>query len=86
LIAGKPATTFDLANFENHGVRGKGKFRQLVAVLVATLPNEFEYIYVESVLNERLAKSLPSMGFKMKEGDEDSPAPSFYLRTAGIQK
>jgi hypothetical protein len=82
MIEGQLARTFDLANFENHSKRkGKGQFRRLLPRLKKELAShpqakDIDYIFVESVLNERLAASLPSMGFRPIK---KSFPPCFYM-------
>jgi len=73
LIDGIALACFDIANVEAR-VKGKGAFKRLIAKIRANYP--CVPIYVESVLNERLAESLPRMGFKSIEG---SVPPSFVL-------
>jgi hypothetical protein len=73
LVDGDMLACFDIANAEVE-VKGKGTFKKLIAKIRANYP--CVPIYAESVLNERLAKSLPRMGFKSVEG---SMPPSFVL-------
>lgn len=82
VIDGSIVRTFDLANFECAArYRGKGLFRALVPQLKAELATNahcaaIKGIYVENVLNDRLAKSLPSMGFQLVAGTEP---PCFWM-------
>lgn len=78
IVGGQVRKTFDLANFSNtkRKERGKGAFRLFIASLPFLLKGHFDVIYVESVQNPRLAKSLPSMGFKLAMPLDP---PSFYL-------
>lgn len=70
--------TFDIANIQNKDewTRGQGGFRVLLKCFENRLKQypKFDAIYIESVLNDRLAQSLPSMGFTLVEG---SNPPSF---------
>lgn len=91
LIDGNVIDTLDIANVDQlEKQRGKGKFRQLVIDLTKLLESkpdlrkQIKGIYVESVLNDRLAASLPSMGFKpvthsSSKWTKDHVAPCFYL-------
>lgn len=69
IINGKLAECFDIANIDNREVRGTGGFWKLVDEIKSLLETNaavrknITYIYVESVLNKRLAKSLPKHGF-----------------------
>lgn len=83
MIEGQLTETFDFANFENHSLhKGKGFFRHLLPRLKRELrelhvARDIKCIFIESVLNERLAASLPSMGFLPVAG---SWPPCFYMR------
>ena len=74
---------FDIANITNNGARGKGKFKQLLNETKNLLESNEELrdgiqaIYVESVLNNRLAISLPTMGFELVSNTEP---PSFSMK------
>lgn len=65
--------------------RGKGGFRRMLENLEVLLVSEpthrgsITHIYVESVLNEQLAGSLPSMGFTLQP---NTVPPSFYRKVA----
>lgn len=83
-VDGATVNTFDLASIEqSEKQRGKGKFRQLVIDLKDlltsndTLRGSIKGIFVESVLNDRLADSLPSMGFNLVPR---SNPPCFYMK------
>lgn len=78
IVEGQVRKTFDLANFSNtkRKERGKGLFRAFIKELPAHLKGQFDVIYVESVQNPQLEKSLPSMGFKLAQ---PLYPPSFYL-------
>lgn len=74
---------FDIANITNNGERGKGKFKQLLNETKNLLESNEELrdgiqaIYVESVLNNRLVISLPTMGFELVSNTEP---PSFSMK------
>lgn len=74
MLKGQQRDTIDLANFEV-AVRGEGTLKALIARLRRDYPTYA--LYVDCVLNERLADSLPGMGFTLREGG--SYPPSFYL-------
>lgn len=85
MIDGKKVYCLDLANIENreYRKRGQGYFRDLIKALAKTQRGTFGALYTESVINTRLAASLPSMGFSDAAGHEDTVSPSFYMLLDG---
>jgi hypothetical protein len=83
LIDKETAKTFDIASIEqDEDQRGKGEFRQLVVNLKKLLSDDalrgqIEGIYIENLLNDRLATSLPSMGFNLVPR---TVPPCFYMK------
>ena len=78
LINNQITNTFDVASIKvQEKQRGKGLFKTFLIDLrsVLTTSYEYKYIYVESVLENRLLDFLPSVGFTMCPG---SIPPSFY--------
>lgn len=73
MLDGQQRDTIDLANFEVLE-RGKGTLKALIERLRRDYPDHA--LYVDRVLNDRLANSLPAMGFTLMEGG--SYPPSFY--------
>lgn len=66
MVNGEFVVLFDIATVEQEEAeRGKGKFRKFLISLEGLLSTEeaIKGIFVENVLNERLAASLPYMGF-----------------------
>lgn len=85
-VDGAVRDTFDLANIStDEHLRGKGEFRAMVLTLVKLLEKDKELrgeitcVYIESVLNDRLAASLPTMGFALQP---NTVPPSFYHKLA----
>lgn len=78
LLLGAVVSTFDIATIDTpEELRGQGSFRRLIPALVKLLTGKFSYIYIENVLNPRLERALPGMGFICLEGVFTPPC--FYL-------
>lgn len=88
--AGMPVNTIDLANIVNTVNPGEGAFRALIQELrrllevALVLRGVAQCLYLESVMNERFAQSLPSMGFFRQIDISDvlslgRHTPSFFL-------
>jgi N-acetylglutamate synthase and related acetyltransferases len=72
------ARTFDVANIKvNEQMQGQGIFTHWLTVIEdAARKAGFECVYVESLLNPRLADFLARRGYTQKGGIEP---PSYYL-------
>lgn len=76
-INGKCLNTFDIASIKSLQP-GSGAFRGLIAdieALLITSAKPVAGIFIESVMNPRLASTLPTMGFVLVAG---SNPPSFF--------
>lgn len=77
---------FDIATINNEEfARGKGQFKGLLLALVATLKSSpvqniyaFQGIYIENVLNPRLAIFIEKMGF-VRTTLTPSPTPCYLF-------
>lgn len=85
MIEAEATDTFDVANVEvQEDLRGRGMFTTFIVNLEVLLRSELllsrsniQVLYVENVLNHRLAVSLAEWDFTRIEGSEP---PCFYRR------
>lgn len=82
-IFGDIVDTFDIANIicDDEQLRGNGNFRKLLVDLEYMLQQyDFDAIYIENVLNKKLATSLPSMGFTEMKNYGFPELPSCFVK------
>lgn len=76
---------FDLANMEQpQDLRGQGRLWALIEQLDRELPSGFQILYIESVLNDRLAASLRARPEWIEV--QGSTPPTFFRWRAGLDK
>jgi N-acetylglutamate synthase-like GNAT family acetyltransferase len=75
--------TFDVANIEvHHEYRGEGRFTEWLNTAEAEAKkNEFDAVFVESILEERLIPFLERRGYQHMPG---SVPPSMYLMVNNV--
>ena len=82
-IVNQPYYTFDVANILCPDVtaRGQGEFWKFLDSLPELIrqhrPKEYSYLFIESVVNAKLALSLKNRGWSMT-GDDLLLSPSFW--------
>jgi hypothetical protein len=61
----------DISNLDLSETHGEGRFRDLVEEISSAAPQNFDFLFVENVLNEGFAEALKRKGWILRSATDD---------------